>query len=314
VIRVLHFSDIHVERDPGVVRRHLAGLRPDKRALGWANLILRRRRRFADAPAKVAALAEQLLAEQPVDYVLCTGDYTALGTDGELEHARRLVAPLTEAPFGYGTVPGNHDVYVDDPGDFQARFGDLLSTDLPGYRAPGSPFPWVRLVGDALAVIGVNSARPNPQPWRSSGRIPDAQLTALEKILGDPALHGRLLIVATHYAPRLEDGRPDAHFHGLRNADAFLRCLALGARSPGIVAFGHVHRRYHVRVPECPLTLSGAGSATDAKSESLWLYEIDGGGGGGGGGAGRPFPRLRAFPGDWTGSRWELAPEPAWQL
>jgi hypothetical protein len=62
------------------------------------------------------------------------------------------------------------------------------------------------------------------------------------------------------------------------------------------------------------LTLSGAGSATDAKSESLWLYEIDDDGGGGGGGAGRPFPRLRAFPGDWTGSRWELAPEPAWQL
>lgn len=300
MIRILHFSDIHLERDRGVLGRYVAGLRLDKRALGLANLILRRRRRFRHAPEKVAALAPLLDAHR-VDYVLCTGDYTALGADGELAHARRAIDPLTRAPLGYGTVPGNHDVYVKDPGDFASRFGAFLETDLPDYRAPDSPYPWVRLLGDGLAVVGVDSARPNPQPWRSSGRIPAPQLDALERLLGAPELADRFVIVATHYAPRLENGQPDAPLHGLVNADELFHALRPARR--GMVAFGHVHRRYRVRVPECPLLLSGAGSATDDKSNAIWLYEVDDTPGAG---------QATAYPGDWDAGRWVIANDPAW--
>lgn len=33
------------------------------------------------------------------------------------------------------------------------------------------PWPLLRLIGENLAVVGVNSARPNPLPWRSSGHF-----------------------------------------------------------------------------------------------------------------------------------------------
>lgn len=290
-MRVLHFSDIHVE--PPLV--DLAAFL-NKRALGYANLVLRRRQRFGNLEAKVRGLVD-LAERERVDFVLCTGDYTALGTDAELAHARELVEPLTRRPLGFATVPGNHDLYVDDPGDFDRHFDAFLATDLPEHRAAGSRYPWVRLVGERLAVVGVNSARPNPQPWRSSGRIPDADLEALRGALADPRVAERFVIVATHYAPRLRDGSPDTPQHGLENADALLDACR-GIRR-GLVAFGHVHRRYVVELPDLSIPLLGAGSATDDRSRGAWIYELDDRG-------------ARALGAAWEDGAWHLEDAPAW--
>ena len=77
VTRVLHVSDLHLEDGfPGVpLSRFL-----NKRVVGYANLALRRRKAFAEAELKVEALAE-FAREQRVDLIVCTGDYTALGTE-----------------------------------------------------------------------------------------------------------------------------------------------------------------------------------------------------------------------------------------
>ena len=84
MIRVLHLSDVHVDvplsRMP---LRELFG----KRLLGAGNLLLRRRPLFAAARDKLQALA-RFAAREAVDLVVCTGDYTALGTDAELAAAR----------------------------------------------------------------------------------------------------------------------------------------------------------------------------------------------------------------------------------
>jgi hypothetical protein len=40
------------------------------------------------------------------------------------------------------------------------------------------------------------------------------------------------------------------------------------------VLHGHIHRRYHLRTAEGPV-LFGAGSATQAGREGIWVYEID---------------------------------------
>src|SRR5205085_4273892 len=140
--------------------------------LGVANLVLRRQRLFRHAREKLQALAR--FAEQhAVDLAICTGDYTALGTAIELEAARAAIEPLTRRPLGFVTIPGNHDLYLPDTvaeRRFQRFFGDLLGSDWPEYAAADG-WPAIRLYRDELAVVAVNSARPNPQLLRSSGRI-----------------------------------------------------------------------------------------------------------------------------------------------
>ena len=108
VIKVLHVSDLHLE--DGFTGVPLTSF-INKRIVGLANLQFRRRRVFAEAARKVEALAA-FSKEQGVDLVICTGDYTALGTEPEIAYARRIIEPLTHAPLGFFTVPGNHDLYL----------------------------------------------------------------------------------------------------------------------------------------------------------------------------------------------------------
>ena len=186
-MRVLHFSDIHV----GVSFRRMP-LRswPGKRMIGGLNLALFRRKEFRRADEKVEALLE-FRAREGIELVLCAGDLTALGTRPEYRHARDLLAPMFEAPAGFLSVPGNHDLYMPEVRRrrrFREFFGDTMPTDRPDLVSD-PPWPRVRLIDDDIAVISINSARPNPQPWRSSGYVPDDQ-PAFEAWLGRPFAHG----------------------------------------------------------------------------------------------------------------------------
>jgi len=297
VTRILHVSDLHLESGFAGVhwRRFL-----NKRLVGLANLRLRRRRLFQKAPEKVEALA-RFADEQDVHLVICTGDLTALGTDAEIRFARQTIEPLTRFQDGFFVVPGNHDLYVQDALDarwFEKHFGEFFRTDTPEHAVDGA-WPQVWLSVEGLALIGINSARPNASPARSNGRIPDSQLDALGRILSDPRVTSRFCIIATHYAPRLADGRPDRPQHGLENADALLQVACRAKR--GAIVHGHVHRRYHVRVPECRLPLVCAGSSTHEGREGLWLYDVRGSG-------------ASATPGRWDQSRYVLEPSEAVEL
>ena len=289
-LRLLHISDVHVDVPLGTLpwRDWVA-----KRVLGGGNLVLRRRRHFLRTREKLAAL-DRFRREHGVDAVISTGDYTVLGTEPELSAAREAIEPLTRAPLGFVTVPGNHDVYVNDAlGRFEAAFGDLLSTDLPEYLVDAH-WPAVRLIGDSVAVVAVNSARPNPQLWRSSGRIPPPQLSALARVLRDPRVRSRFVFVITHYAPRLADGSPDTFTHGLENAEELLQTCADLPR--GAILHGHVHRCFHVEVPGVRPRIFGAGSTTQDLREGLWLFDIGPDG-------------MRAAKGSWDGHRYVVTDE-----
>lgn len=288
MIRVLHFSDVHV--DVALSQMPLRDLLVPKRMLGAANLELRRRKHFKQAREKLAELA-RFAEREAIDLAICTGDYTALGTEPEMIAARAAIDAVTKRPLGFVTVPGNHDIYVDDAAHalFARVFGDLLASDLPEHAVDG-PFPIVRLVGADLAVVAVNSARPNPQLWRSSGRIPDVQLAALSRVLDDPRVASRFVLLITHYAPRRADGTPDKKLHGLDNADAL---LALCERLPRLaILHGHIHRRYHVLGP-AGQKLFGAGSATQEHRKGVWVLELDAAG-------------SLAIPGGWNGASYVL--------
>ena len=293
--RVLHISDLHLENGfPGVPFRAFL----NKRVAGYANLAFRRRKVFADAEAKVDALTT-FAREQRVDLIVCTGDYTALGTEPELAYAREVIEPLTTVPpLGFFTVPGNHDIYLRDTvegGWWETHFGGLLKTELPEHAVDGV-WPQVWFPADGLAVVGVNSARANPKPTHSSGRIADAEVDALVRILDDERLRDRFVIIATHYAPRLANGRPDRPAHGLENADELLAASACAAR--GVIVHGHIHWRYHVQVPETPLPMCCSGSTTHAGREGLWMIDVADIG-------------VTATPGSWDQTRYVLEPDRA---
>ena len=288
-MRILHLSDVHVTVPIAALPwRQMF----NKRLIGALNLTLRRARHFEGAADKLHALAA-FAEREHVDLVICTGDYTALGTEPELIAARRAIAPLTSRPYGFVTVPGNHDLYLPDcirDRRFERNFEELLHSDLPETRVEG-PWPIVRLVGDDIAVVAVNSARANPQPWRSSGSIPDAQLRALQSLCEDPRIAQRFVFVITHYAPFRSDGTPDRRSHGLVNAPALLdACRSLRR---GALLHGHIHHRFCVNVPGFSLPIFSAGSTTCDGREGFWLFELD-------------QASARAVPGSWTGGRYEV--------
>jgi hypothetical protein len=290
-MRILHFSDIHIDVSPRLVPwRDWLG----KRLIGGANHILRRGKHFRETRTKLAALGRFAEGEN-IDLAICTGDYTILGTEVELAAARECVEPLTHRPLGYVTVPGNHDLYLHDTireQRFEKYFGKYLVSDLPEL-ASAAGWPLVRLVSEEVAVIAVRSARPNPRIWRSSGMVdPDE----LERILRHPRVRERFVVIASHYALRRPDGSPDSRAHGLDNAESVLRVIADVPR--GCYLHGHIHERLRLRIPGVSPTIFGAGSATHAGEEGFWMLELDRSGG-------------MATPGWWDGKAYQLDPRAA---
>jgi predicted phosphodiesterase len=269
-MRVLHFTDVHVPAPFSLIPlRELL----NKRLLGALNTRLRRLHKFARAREKLAQL-DEFRREQRIDLVLCTGDYTVLGSDAEYAIAKAAVAPLMNAPLGYIHVPGNHDLYLPDTVEqerFERTFPNSLETDLPEFSSDG-PWPLVRLVSDRIAVVAVNSARPNPQVWRSSGCIPAAQVAALPRILSDERIAHRFVFIITHYGVRRADGSPDSVLHGLDNADELL--LACSVLRRGALLHGHIHHCFHLEVEG--LHIFNGGSTTYAGHEGLWVFDVEG--------------------------------------
>jgi len=294
-MRVLHLSDVHV---PVPLRAIPARDWISKRAIGGLHYLVRRGPRFADAVTKLAALAV-FAEEQNIDAVVCSGDFTVLGTEPEHVAAAAAIEPLTHRPRGFFAVPGNHDVYLDDAvknerfaRHFEPMIGGRGEVVIDGVATDGL-YPRAWKLDDEVALIAVESARPNPQPWRSSGRIPSAQLEGLARALAHPALQGCFKMVMTHYAPRLWDGRPDGRAHGLENADALLLVLRDSART--CLLHGHVHRRYAVNVPGVAPTLLCAGSTTEAGHSGGWILELS--------------PTSSAHPYIWRDGRYRLDTE-----
>jgi len=290
-VRVLHFSDIHISL--GLARIPMRDW-PGKRLAGGINFLRGRGRRFERALYKLDRLAA-FSDSGEVDLVVCSGDFTAMGTRAEFATARAAIQPFVVSPAEFVCVAGNHDLYtraVVRQRRFETTFEGLLDSDLPDSRVEG-PWPIVRLLGDDIAVVALNSAKPNPVPWRSSGRIPNRQLEATRAILARPEVQKRFVFIVTHYAPCLADGRPDTPAHGLENVGEFLEVCAGIER--GAILCGHVHHTFRVRLPGIGPEVFCAGSATMHELEGFWLYDVDSDG-------------MSARRGLWSGHGYELEP------
>ncbi len=269
-MRFLHCSDIHVVGDYKT---------PSLTALGWrrmpalAELKLRGRSRyFANSIQTIRTIVEDV-SRHRADHLIVSGDLTGYGLEEEFDGAHAALGPITADKRRCTVIPGNHDTYT--PGAladrrFERRFGHLLESDLPEHTREG-PYPFVRLLDDGAAVVGLLSARIGLVPGFSFGVIGQRQLEGLQRLLADPALKDRAVLVVVHHAPLTKEGTPDTPLHGLVDARRLFE-IVHGPRFA--VLHGHIHHRYHHPASPQRPHVFGAGSSTQQGREGYWLIDV----------------------------------------
>jgi 3',5'-cyclic AMP phosphodiesterase CpdA len=261
MIRLIHFSDIHVSTRP------LGWRRADwfsKRVAAWLNLrLLGRGFRFRRASQIVTALAAELHARRP-DRVIFSGDATALGFETEVAHAAGLLGVSGPDPLPGLAVPGNHD-YCTSRAVKAGAFERYFAPWLAGERVDNAFYPFAQRVGPVW-LVAVNSCTANLWAWDASGGVGAEQLDRLRTLLGRLEPGPRILV--THYPVCLANGRPERRTHGLRD----LADLLTVAREGSICLWLHGHRHHAYSHPEAtgaPFPIICAGSATQ---NGLWSY------------------------------------------
>lgn len=269
-MRFIHCSDVHITADYFAQSFFRMGWR---RWVALAELTVGgRARAYRRAPETLAAIA-RAARQHAADHFILSGDLTAYALDSEFQGARDALGELAEDKRRCTIIPGNHDVYT--PGSHRSRrferyFGHLLESDLPEHCREDA-FPFVRLVGEEAAVVGLRSARVPLVPGISHGTIGPAQLEGLEAVVKDPRLASRALLVVVHHAPLTHHGRADNWVHGLLDAEALCRLLP-GPRHA--VLHGHIHHRYHHPATAERPHIFGAGSSTMAGREGYWVIDV----------------------------------------
>ncbi|MFO0664338.1 MAG: metallophosphoesterase [Polyangiaceae bacterium] len=251
--KVAHISDLHVLDLAGVpLGRFL-----NKRITGYANL--RFKRNHVHRSEYVRALA-RALRDSDVDHVAITGDLTNLALETEFVAVKRII----EDDLGFDSskvsiVPGNHDSYTAGAhrsGRFMEYFGNYVTSDLP---VGPDPFPFVRLRGP-VAIVGLSSAIPQ-MPMIAAGKVGEAQLRALETVLGFPEVKSRTLMLLLHHPIINPASKRKAFTNGLWDAEKLLHALRGVER--GLLAHGHLHARM-LRTVDTKAGLIAVAGATSA--------------------------------------------------
>ena len=269
-VRIIHVSDVHHQLDWAQQSWGSSGWqgvpgRLELHALG-------RLHTFSDGATAWKRILEDI-DHLAADHVIFTGDLTAMGASEEFDAVRASVRHLTDE--GKLTViPGNHDRYIDSPGarHFERVFAAELASAMPEY-ADETGYPFVRLLGDDVALIGLDSTRVRGWGQYVVGRLGSAQLEALARVLDDPRLANRTVHVLSHHGQLGPRGkRAGVQQSGLFDGPALL--VVLEGRDV-LLHHGHSHvRSWHRAGGERP-HLFGGGSSTQKGREGYWLLDVE---------------------------------------
>jgi 3',5'-cyclic AMP phosphodiesterase CpdA len=267
VIRLVHFSDVHVQL-PDWRTRSLAALGP-LRKLATVELWKGRGKLFDDAASVVSAIVREAQA-LGADHLVLTGDLTQLGCEEEFALARKALGPIASDPSRFTAFAGNHDRYP-----LNLRPNRLFEKHFPEQALAPPDGLRVRRLGDEAALLLLETAQPWSWPVISPGRIEDEELRRLEIALRDPALRDLCKLVLVHHAPVRRARSQDGPLGVLRGADALLRVAAAGGAEA--ILCGHIHDRFDQPArPGRPRVIC-AGSSTERGDEGYWVLEIEGG-------------------------------------
>ena len=233
-MRIIHLSDIHVWRytfNPF----HLA----NKRAVGMAELLLRRSRKFR--LERLETVIERV-ASLKADHILITGDLTTTAMTSEFKAARSALSPLLVKPGQLSVLPGNHDRYTAGSVRYQ-QFEEWF-----GEFAPPGGYPWLRFLDEETAMLGLDATRSHIS---ATGRLPEKQLAAARSLLSNTSTRPRRLIVGCHYPLSAPSGyERELTSKRMKNAVDVSEWLA--GLGPHIYCCGHVHAAWAYVPPEIP--------------------------------------------------------------
>jgi 3',5'-cyclic AMP phosphodiesterase CpdA len=248
-VRVLHFSDVHIQL-PNWRKRKLRSLGL-LRTIASAELWRGRGRDFDDALEVLRAIVRDA-DRLKVDRVICTGDLTQLAMEEEFVLAREALEPIMDR---LTCIPGNHDRYPFDDGSVNALYEKYFP-------------PFVQtLQFDELSMFCLDSVGAVCWPIVTRGRIPSGEFGRLQQWLGETR---GCKFVLLHHAPLRHNGKPDYPWHALQGAARLLEvCHPATA-----VLCGHLHERYEIRAQS---RMFCAGSSTMRGNEGYWLYEVTAG-------------------------------------
>lgn len=270
-MRLIHFSDVHIREI--FAPRELPRVGWRRAAAIFELEVCGRARRFGDSLSTLRRLVDAMTALEP-DRVLFSGDFTAMATEREFTWAREAVAPLIDSGR-LSAVPGNHDRYTRGSvreGRFERFFGSLLQSDLPDAQGKGG-FPFVHLIGESLAVIGLDTTRLAPLPGLAFGEIDHTQRELLARILDRDEVRRRAVAILLHHAPLNASGHADTPTHGLRGGDDLLRSLTGRPRTS--LHFGHIHQRYFLPANSARPHLFNAGAGTMRPTPGFWVIDLN---------------------------------------
>jgi len=233
-VRIVHLSDIHFWRYAFNPLRLMS-----KRLVGMAALLSGRAKRFH--LGGISRLVEHVRALEP-DHLLITGDLTTTALPDEFRSARAALADLLADPSRVTVVPGNHDRYTwaaSRGRRFERYFGEF---------APRREFPWLRRLGTATAILGLDPTRAGIS---ARGKLPRSQWAEARRLIDGPASVPPRLVIACHY-PAAVPRRFESEMarKPLVNADEVREWLR--TIGPHLYCCGHVHAAWAYRPPEVP--------------------------------------------------------------
>ncbi len=268
-MRILHLSDLHFQidwRSRSFLSTGLQGIlgRIELHAMG-------RQKRFMRVKAQIEQALDDAHALS-VDQIVVTGDLTALGHDDEFYAVAEILSPLIEA--GKVTIiPGNHDRYLRSINSvgFERIFSSVLKSELPEYAVLGG-YPFVHFVGERLALVGIDSTQVRGWGHYFWGRIGAPQLDALRRLLSDPRMQKRTVVLLSHHGPIGLSGTLNRWHTELVDGVALNQ---LAHEHHAVILHGHLHQRLWHRAQHHHPHVIGGGSSTELGNEGYWTIDLD---------------------------------------
>jgi Icc protein len=224
-MRIAHLSDVHLLESGLAVGSAYTW---STRLVSYARALEPRSRARKLSRALSAAVAKG------ATHIVISGDLTEIGSDAQFEAFAQSLHDSGITPERITLVPGNHDAYTSEDGWRRALKGPLAA-----FRASSAAEPGQVVDRGEVVFLPINSSC-YQSIARSGGHLTDETTAAIAKLLDDPALQRRCVVLVQHHPPFRHKLGPWNWIDGLRGSARLIETLVKHAHVQ--LLHGHLHR------------------------------------------------------------------------
>lgn len=219
-----------------------------------------------------------------VDHVIIPGDLTNSGFEREYAPIHNVLSRF--GPDRITIIPGNHDMCANPVTNFLHRmaYRERFHRFFGPYACGASSlddcaFPFLKLVGDDIAVVGLDTTtsiwhriRYSPLGFSPSiGVVGEKQMEKLKSILNDVALADKWIVLVMHHDPFVRQNP----WTKLGDLKAFRKLINVASRHRRIVVIcGHNHNGIIDRIGENTLHIQSPAFCGRRTTEKGRFFDI----------------------------------------